>query len=338
MRALLLLLLAAPAAALGNRVGESTAQFLRFGAGARALALGEAYTGLAEGPEAIFWNPAGLADQRRPALHYSRTELLTFFHHDFAAYAQPLGRGALGASFTRFSQNSMPLVNNSNVVVGRFSPHSEAVAVAYARHFAADDPEEADRGYFRDAWVLPGAMKPLRHELDPWQGAFSAGLSLKVIREAIHAYEATAFAVDAGVLYHPIDHERAKLAAAVRNLGSQERFIEQAEPLPAELALAASYDLQYEDRSRLVPTLEVAVPLHARVHGKAGLEWAFPAGDLTTVALRAGYKSLAVPDLGALAGLTGGVGVGLRRFSADFAFQPMAELGEVYRLSLGWKF
>ena len=40
--------------------GEAGAQFLKIGAGARACAMGEAFTGIADDPSAIYWNPAGL--------------------------------------------------------------------------------------------------------------------------------------------------------------------------------------------------------------------------------------------------------------------------------------
>jgi hypothetical protein len=42
--------------------------YLLAGIGARAAALGSAYTALAEGAEAVYWNPAGLAWTQRPAL------------------------------------------------------------------------------------------------------------------------------------------------------------------------------------------------------------------------------------------------------------------------------
>ena len=41
--------------------GTSGAQFLQIGAGVRAISMGNAYVGLAEGIESIYWNPAGLA-------------------------------------------------------------------------------------------------------------------------------------------------------------------------------------------------------------------------------------------------------------------------------------
>lgn len=335
---LLLLALSPHAAALGERSGESAAQFLRVGAGARALAMGEAYSSIAEGPEAVYWNPAGLTGLRKKQVHYSRSEMLKFFHHDFLAYGQPIGRGALGFSFTRWSQDSLPLTTNTNNVIGKFAPHSEALSVAYAHRLAAEDPEEADRGYFRDTWMLPGSHRPIRDEIDPWQGALSLGVALKLVRETIHTYSATALAVDAGLIYRPLVDEKWSVALAMRNAGSSLRFIETKEPLPAELVLATSYDHRYGERSRLLPALEAVAPLHGRMHAKAGVEWTIPAAERSYVSFRFGYKTHGAIDLGAIAGVTGGVGIGVRRFSADFAFQPMAELGEAYRISLGYRF
>ena len=45
-----------------NKVGQSTMNFLTVGTSARASALGEAYTALGSGSEAMFYNPAGITD------------------------------------------------------------------------------------------------------------------------------------------------------------------------------------------------------------------------------------------------------------------------------------
>ena len=42
--------------------------FMRAGVGGRAAAMGDAYVALAEGPEAVYWNPAGLAFGSQPSL------------------------------------------------------------------------------------------------------------------------------------------------------------------------------------------------------------------------------------------------------------------------------
>ncbi len=49
--------------------GEYAADFLRIGVGARAMAMGGAFSALASDATAFYWNPAGLSHVRRYALH-----------------------------------------------------------------------------------------------------------------------------------------------------------------------------------------------------------------------------------------------------------------------------
>ena len=53
---------------------------------------------------------------------------------------------------------------------------------------------------------------------------------------------------------------------------------------------------------------------------------------------RIGYQGRSAPDLGVLSGLTVGAGTRINGFTFDLAFQPLGELGEAFRLGLGWKF
>ena len=68
---LVLIILSALAARHAQAAAEAgqPGGYLRAGVGARAAAMGNAYTALAEGPEAVYWNPAGLAWDQRPALN-----------------------------------------------------------------------------------------------------------------------------------------------------------------------------------------------------------------------------------------------------------------------------
>ena len=66
---LLLLLFASSRPAWSAAEAGQPGGYLRAGVGARAGALGNAYAALAEGPEAVYWNPAGLAWDQRPSLN-----------------------------------------------------------------------------------------------------------------------------------------------------------------------------------------------------------------------------------------------------------------------------
>lgn len=64
-----------PAQAWAAAEAGQPGAYLRLGVGARAAALADAYSALAEGPDAGYWNPAALAWSRRPALASSLSVL-----------------------------------------------------------------------------------------------------------------------------------------------------------------------------------------------------------------------------------------------------------------------
>lgn len=338
--ALALFLCAAPAGAFWNDTGGSTLQFLRLGPGARPLGLGEAYGPVVEGAEAVYWNPGALARVGRLETTYSHAEMLGLLRLEHAALALPLRRfgGALGLAFTAFHQEHLPLVTNTNQNIGSFAPHGEAFALAYARNiFTGDDHPLRDRGYFQDLYRRPGAWEPLDHEPEPWTGSASVGAALKFVSETIYDETAWAVALDAGSQYRPVDAPELSMSAVLRNLGTRPKFRNASEPLPLEAALGIAYALDLGG-SRLWPAFEAAVPQHGKPYGKLGVEYSLPVTEGWRGALRAGYKTLTAADLGPLTGLSGGIGLEGKALTVDFAFQPMAVLGEVFRFSLGWKF
>ena len=329
---------AADGHAIQKNAGGNAAEFLRIGGGARALGMAEAYGPVAEGPEAIYWNPAGLAQLRRPQVSYTRSEFLQFFHHDFLAYAHPvpLLRGTVGAAFTRFSQASLPVVTAANEELGRFAPHSEAFSLGYAHSFEIED-ERAFRDYFSEKWNLPPAVRPLRQESEPWSGTVMVGAAIKVVNETIHERSASAVALDAGALFRPSSLRALSLSATLRHFGTRETFISQSEGLPVEVGLGLAYDKRWW-KSRLVPAFELALPYYGNPHAKAGVEYRTPVAEETYVAVRGGYRTQPAVDLSPISGITFGLGATRGGLSADFGFQPMAALGQVYRLGLGWTF
>jgi hypothetical protein len=339
LAALLLLAAAAPARALQTNVAGAAAQFLQIGAGARSLGMGEAYTAVADGPDAVYWNPAGLSRMSRPEATYARTELPAGLHHDFLAVGVPseLLAGTFALGVTRLSQDSLALVNASNQTQGSFSPHSEVFSLGYGHAFAANDIASTSRDYFRDNWNIPRADRPYENEREPWTGEIAAGAAIKVIEENLGTRSASAFAVDGGGMFRPTDLHELIVAGAFRHIGSKLTFISQQEALPGELAVSVAYDARTDDW-RFLPALEIAAPYAGNVYGKLGFEATKRISEGTTAAMRLGYTSVSTADLGVLSGVTAGVGLQVGKFSFDAAFQPMALLGESFRIGVGWKF
>jgi len=87
-----------------------------------------------------------------------------------------------------------------------------------------------------------------------------------------------------------------------------------------------------------VTAIEAVAPLHARPYAKLGAEWDRAVSNGMRAVGRVCFHGRSVPDLGVLSGLTVGAGVRVNGFSFDLAFQPLGQLGEAFRLGLGWKF
>lgn len=341
LAAALLRICASPAfAAFQSDAGVNGAQFLKIGAGARALGMGEAMTASAEGPEAMYWNPGGLAAARGFEASYARAELPDSVHHDFAALALPMSwsGGVFGFAFTRLSQGEIEQVDNVGVKRGSFAPHSEAISFGYARSFTEEDALTKDRGYFRDSWNLPGAARRFEDDdREPWTGSFRAGAAIKIVSETLGTRSATTASADGGVIYRPSTRPAMALAWAFRNAGGRLRYIRSSEPLPFEVSLAAAHDWEPE-RGSVVTALEAVVPLHARPYAKLGAEWARAVSKGASAVGRVGFQGRSAPDLGVLSGFTVGAGCRIGGFSFDLGFQPLGSLGEAFRLGLGWKF
>src|ERR1044071_2840573 len=86
--------------------GKSGLGFLTLGNGARAIGMGEAQTALAEGSNAIYWNPAGLGLTPFPEITMTHAELFQDSSEQYAGLAIPLRKGehgTVGFSATRFA-------------------------------------------------------------------------------------------------------------------------------------------------------------------------------------------------------------------------------------------
>ena len=73
-----------------SKVGTVSAQFLKIGVGARAMALGGSFTALANDVSTLYWNPAGITNLNGFSFAVSHTEWFADISHDFAGVVYPL--------------------------------------------------------------------------------------------------------------------------------------------------------------------------------------------------------------------------------------------------------
>lgn len=132
-----LLAAVAPAAA---QSGGVTPIHLRLGIGARAGALGGAYTAVAEGAEAVYWNPAALAVRRRREVSalYMRPSFEDA-HYNFFAYRQPLGEaGGIGAGVVWYGVDGVDVRTVTGVQTGSLDFSTTDLMLGYGRPIGTD--------------------------------------------------------------------------------------------------------------------------------------------------------------------------------------------------------
>ena len=288
-----LFLLLAPAAG-----AVETAAFLNVGAGARALALGSAYTALGEDADSLYWNPAGIAGLEKRQVTLSHAELTQKTRQNFFGYAQPTSNGAFGASLSYLSHSKIDGRDAAGRPTGGFEASDAVVGMSYGR-------------------------KTELAEL---------GATVKYIRTHIGSAEAQTVALDAGAR-KPLGS--LILGAAIRNLGPGLKFDSQRNDLPLRLALGAAYKLAGGHAAMAELTNG---PRGAGSDAGIGGEFQavkdfFLRGGYTTLSRVPGGS-----NFDAARGLTLGVGFGNRRWSLDYAAVTMGELGSAHRFTFGARF
>ena len=301
------LALAFPAGAYASGAGTTAAPFLKVAMSPRAIAMGGAFSALADDSGAVFVNPAGLAqsDKREVGLGFT-----TYFQDakmGNLSYAGTIGdkRFGLGLTFMNVGGIEKRGLNDAVGVVpelGTFSSNDMALSLAYAK---------------KDAFS--GVMDKL-----------DAGFDLKFIRSAIDTKSAFALAVDAGVIYHA--NEKINFSMALQNLGSKMKFDAQSDPLPLNLKAG----LLYKPAERLNLVAELSQYLvDEKFYPAFGAEYWFR----DSFALRGGYKfGYDVSNLGSEVGLSLGFGVKVSGLGVDYAYLPFGDLGNVHRFGFWMQF
>jgi hypothetical protein len=194
---LLLLGIVATVSAQNKRVGTAAAPELLIPVGARDLAMGGSTIAIAQGVEAIHWNPAGLGRSGHSAeAMFSSMSYIADIGVQYGAVAGSFGQfGSIGFSIKSLSFGDINLttVDDPDGLGGRvFSPTYVTIGLTYAR--ALTD-------------------------------AISAGGSVKLISEQIHRVSASGVAFDFGVQYNKLAGIAGlSVGVAIKNIGTAMKF------------------------------------------------------------------------------------------------------------------
>lgn len=318
--------------ALSQKVGSTSMQFLKVMPVARATAMGEAYSVLASGAEALFWNPAGVAGVEN--VEASLTYVKWIFDTRQAALGVAASLGTYGTAgvqlqFVDFGEIPEALwaspykddLENPGLTGNTFRPYAYLIGLSYA--------------YQLTEKFSTGLSVKLAHESLYNGSSVTATNSLGNVVDA--KTWANGLLFDFGIQYNTGFHS-VRLGASVQNFGPNVTYAVEENSIPLALRVGVAANLIGEssllmpmENSRLGVAFDLFQPNDYTQQAHAGLEYEY-AG---MVALRAGYKFNYDAD-----GLTAGLGVrqtlGGTRFSIDYSYGALDfELGRVHRISIG---
>jgi hypothetical protein len=314
-----------------DRVGTTAAQFLKIGAGARAIGMGGAYTAHAKDILSVFYNPAGVSRiAGNGEAVFNHAEWLADIDYDFAALSINMGGfGSMALQVISFRTPEQPVrtINEPEGTGQMWDANSISLGVSYARRLTS---------------------------------RFSIGFTGKYIQERLFNASAIGAAIDLGFLYDtPV--ENLSLGASITNFGSKMRLDGRdlyvnhdplneegsVEAVPAKyrtesfsLPLNLKFGLAWRALNNDNFSLLVAMDGTQPNDNAPAINSGFELGIQNMLFLRSGYKSLFQSD--SEEGLT--FGAGLRydavgtNFKFDFGWADFGRLNNVSFISFAVRY
>lgn len=299
------------------KLGQTGFKFLDIGQLARSEAMGDAFTVVGSGADALFHNPAGIAKmEQKFDIIVNKTFWIADIYYNTAGVAVNFGiYGALGVSIisadygtiagTRVSGTEQGYEDIGTLDnVGAF-----AIAVSYSRNLT-------------DMFVVGGRVKYATQKL---------GSNLMQDEEIIENQLST-WAYDIGTIFYP-GFESFRLGMVIQNFSPEIKYEEEPFELPLTFKMGVAMDIldlfgEHPDRS-FVFSIDLVHPrdYSQRIH--LGGEFWYN----NMIAARVGYK-LNYDEQG----LTAGIGFNLGGVKLDYAYSEFGVFDLVNRVSLGVSF
>ncbi|HPG31357.1 MAG TPA: PorV/PorQ family protein [bacterium] len=278
--------------------GSYGAAFLKIPVGARATALGGAYTALADDIYAAYYNPAGIDGINKCMIAFQHNDWLLDIKHEY-----------IGVGFKLNKKSSLAL----SAIIMDLGNEVQTKETALGAYDGTDG-----------TWSASDMSIGLSysHKLN---NALSFGATGKYIKQEIAGYSADAYALDLGLQTTFIEQD-IKLGLSVQNIGTKLKFISEEDKLPILIRAGISYGL-----SDLILSGDLVKAQDNDLILLAGCEYSFA----KIFSLRAGWKSN--DDLSS-SGISAGLGLKYNNFSIDYSFEPKDNFGDVHRFSLDYKF
>lgn len=314
---------------LAQNQGTTALSFIEVPAGARSIAMGEAYVAVVDDHSALYWNPAGMTQVSGNQAGFQYTEWFVDTQLSYASAVVGLNKGFIGAHMYLFDGGLMDVTTlyYPEGTGEQFSVQDISLGLSYAQALT-------DR--------------------------FSMGGTLKLVQSRIWRMRASSLALDLGFQYQT-PFERLNLGFSISNFGSEMRLdgdntfvrIDQDpqtagdnDGIPANLYVK-SWDLPLIFRIgfdyHMIETLDHSVriatdavyPNNNSNYVNVGMEYAYR--DM--VFIRSGYAHLFLKDNYGQGHFRTGIGLQLsNKLQFDFSYSERGDLGSVNTLGLSVNF
>ncbi|MCK5840897.1 MAG: PorV/PorQ family protein, partial [Candidatus Sabulitectum sp.] len=238
--------------------GTTGFAFLQVPAGARAVAMGGAFTAVPGDPISLYWNPAASVMISDSKLTTTYTSYMMDMQAGFVGWVNPRERDVIGVSLNYFygGEFDRTTMENPMGTGEQFSSNSMALAGTWAKGLTE---------------------------------TISLGVTGRFIYSQIDSYNANGFGVDLGGMYCPSAIPGFAGALVLRNAGIQTKaFYSENDPMPTEIAAGLSQLLM---GGNLLIAADATMPFEGDFDIAAGLEYK----PIEMLALRTGW-SLSAKD------------------------------------------
>jgi len=295
--------------ARNENAGTNGFAFMKVNYSARAMGMANAFSALANDADAVFFNPAGLANMTGDQVKTTYMNYIEGLQGGSAVFTAKLPTEWTVAPFINFLvSDEMPKTFETNLGYGgqngTFNTFSMVIGAGFGRN--------------------------VNH-------MFDVGFNLKYFYENLDQSNASAVAADFAVL-HQTENDNLKIGAAIQNLGWQIDHYTEAkyeEGMPLVFVGSASYRLG--EKGYL--NFDLVRPFDNDFYGRLGVEFYY--NQYFTI--RGGldsrmndYRTSQSVDV--FSGLTMGLGFNWNKQRIDYAISSMGGLGLVNQISLAYLF
>ena len=296
-----------------ENAGAAAAQFLRIPVGARAVALGKAYSACAIDGSSIFWNPAGIMrTPGRKNFFFSHSEYTAGIDLEYAAFHM---RGQ------NFGYGIMAGVLRSGDILRTDELHQEGTG----QYFNANQ------------FFLGGTLARAMTD------RFSIGGTVKYYQENLDHFQLKSVLADMGILYY-VGLGDMRVGFSVRNFGNDlkpggepppllDGYVPAREfqsfPAPTEGSFGAAKTWTLSSRISLLTTADFSHPSD----NQESFRWGSELGLNKILRLRMGYETSREEG-----GFAAGFGVQLERkqllLRIDYAYSDLGSFGTIHHVSV----